>query len=66
MTINWKRWLLITIALLNITFITTACAPPTNPNQVVFSILSDPKTFNAVLSAESPNIFGYTYEGLIT
>ena len=43
MEINWKRWLLITIALLNITFITTACAPPMNPNQVVFSILSDPK-----------------------
>ena len=66
MEINWKRWLLITIALLNITFITTACAPPMNPNQVVFSILSDPKTFNAVLSQESPNIFGYTYEGLIS
>ncbi|MBF2021347.1 MAG: ABC transporter substrate-binding protein [Hydrococcus sp. C42_A2020_068] len=34
--------------------------------QVVFSIISDPKTFNAVLSAESPNVFGYIYEGLIT
>ncbi|HAC64680.1 MAG TPA: peptide ABC transporter substrate-binding protein, partial [Cyanothece sp. UBA12306] len=32
----------------------------------VFAVLSDPKTFNAVLSQESPNIFGYTYEGLIT
>ncbi|MDJ0552770.1 MAG: ABC transporter substrate-binding protein, partial [Microcystis sp. M49637_WE12] len=29
-------------------------------------VLSDPKTFNAVLSAESPNIFGLTYEGLLT
>ncbi len=32
--------------------------------QVVFSILSDPKTFNPVLSNESPNIFGLTFEGL--
>ncbi|MDJ0581269.1 ABC transporter substrate-binding protein [Crocosphaera sp.] len=44
----------------------TACAAAGNQNQVVLSILSDPKTFNAVLSQESPNIFGLTYEGLIT
>lgn len=43
----------------------TACASPVVREQVVFSVLSDPKTFNAVLSQESPNIFGYTYEGLI-
>ncbi len=42
-----------------------ACGAPVAKNQVVFSVLSDPKTFNAVLSQESPNIFGYTYEGLI-
>jgi peptide/nickel transport system substrate-binding protein len=34
-------------------------------SQVVMSVLSDPKTFNAVLSAESPNIFGLTYDGLV-
>ncbi len=34
-------------------------------SQIVQAILSDPKTFNAVLSQESPNIFGLTYEGLI-
>ncbi|MGK7957100.1 MAG: ABC transporter substrate-binding protein, partial [Crocosphaera sp.] len=44
----------------------TACAAAGSENQVVLAILSDPKTFNAVLSQESPNIFGYTYEGLIT
>ncbi|MGB5772320.1 MAG: ABC transporter substrate-binding protein [Crocosphaera sp.] len=44
----------------------TACASASSENQVVLSILSDPKTFNAVLSQESPNIFGLTYEGLIT
>ncbi len=43
-----------------------ACAPETPSNQLVQAILSDPKTFNAVLSAESPNVFGLIYEGLIT
>lgn len=43
-----------------------SCSTPIVKEQVVFSVLSDPKTFNAVLSAESPNIFGLTYEGLIT
>lgn len=32
--------------------------------RIVSSVLSEPRTFNAVLSQESPNIFGYTYEGL--
>lgn len=44
----------------------TACAPSSPRNQLVQAILSDPKTFNAVLSQESPNIFGLVYEGLIT
>lgn len=47
-------------------FSLAACAPPTDKNQVVQAILSDPKTFNAVLSQESPNVFGLIYEGLIT
>ncbi|HIK32902.1 MAG TPA: ABC transporter substrate-binding protein [Oscillatoriales cyanobacterium M59_W2019_021] len=34
--------------------------------QLIEGVLSDPKTFNAALSQESPNIFGYTYEGLLT
>ena len=66
-----RLWLIITI----VTFTAiglTACNPTklkTNAAQVpqlVTSILSDPKTFNAALSSESPNIFGYTYEGLLT
>ncbi|ACK70087.1 extracellular solute-binding protein family 5 [Gloeothece citriformis PCC 7424] len=44
----------------------TACAPTTDKNQIVQAVLSDPKTFNAVLSQESPNVFGLLYEGLIT
>ena len=35
-------------------------------SRIVQATLSDPKTFNAVLSQESPNIFGFTYEGLTT
>jgi len=33
--------------------------------QVVRPVLSNPKTFNAILSKESPNVFGLTYEGLV-
>ena len=34
--------------------------------RLVLSALSDPKTFNPVLSQESPNIFSLTFEGLTT
>ncbi|MBR8827181.1 MAG: ABC transporter substrate-binding protein [Gomphosphaeria aponina SAG 52.96 = DSM 107014] len=64
-------WLTLTLALI-ITCSLTACnsaflaSKATQENQIVQAILSDPKTFNALLSQESPNIFGLTYEGLIT
>lgn len=54
------------------TFSLSACSPASfrsqaaQVSQVVFAFLSDPKTFNAVLSAESPNVFPFIYEGLIT
>ena len=34
--------------------------------QLVYSISAEPKTFNVVLSNESPNVFGPIYEGLLT
>lgn len=34
--------------------------------QLVYSISAEPKTFNVVLSNESPNVFGVIYEGLLT
>ncbi len=34
--------------------------------ELVTSVLSGPKTFNYALNQESPNIFSYTYEGLVT
>jgi peptide/nickel transport system substrate-binding protein len=43
---------------------TTAEAKDTS--RIVFSSLGDPKTFNPALSQEYPNIFLYTFEGLVT
>jgi peptide/nickel transport system substrate-binding protein len=66
-----RLWLLIIVAALIATSI-AACNPTNFKSaaaqvpQLVTSILSDPKTFNYALSSESPNIFGLTYEGLIT
>ncbi|WP_353673860.1 ABC transporter substrate-binding protein [Synechocystis sp. LKSZ1] len=62
----WLRKIGCWWALSCLLLITSACTPTPVTDQAVFSVLSDPKTFNAVLSAESPNIFGLTYEGLIT
>ncbi|MEO1591983.1 MAG: ABC transporter substrate-binding protein [Cyanobacteria bacterium J06632_22] len=36
------------------------------PERIVYTILSDPKTFNYALSSERPNIFSLTFEGLIS
>ena len=67
----WRKTLIIlSIVLLGLTllgcyplrFKTKAASVP----QVVSSVLSDPKTFNSVLSNESPNIFGMTFQGLTT
>ncbi|MDZ8054281.1 MAG: ABC transporter substrate-binding protein [Aulosira sp. ZfuVER01] len=66
-----RFWLLIIVSIA--TALTVAACNPSNFKttaaqvpQLVTSILSDPKTFNFPLSSESPNIFGLTYEGLIT
>lgn len=34
--------------------------------QIIVGQLSDPKTFNAALNKESPNVFPYIYSGLVT
>ena len=36
----------------------------TDVPRLVSSTLSDPKTFNPILSQESPNVFSFTFEGL--
>jgi peptide/nickel transport system substrate-binding protein len=64
-----RRWLAILFLVL-ITATLAACniaaSKATQMSQVVVANLSDPKTFNVVLNAESPNIFGLIYEGLVT
>lgn len=68
---TWRRWLAILLVLVSLIalpacslsqFETEAAQVP----RVVVSNISDPKTFNAVLSQEAPNIFGLIYEGLVT
>ncbi len=66
----WQNGLIIALLLL-INIAISGCSPArfktesASVPQVVFSSLSDPKTFNPPLSNES-NTFGYTFEGLTT
>jgi len=61
-----NRFLLIVISGL-LCFALAACRGTHSlDSTLILSVLSDPKTFNYVLSKESPNIFSLTYEGLIT
>jgi peptide/nickel transport system substrate-binding protein len=68
---KWRRWSILAIVM-TISIGISSCqqiigssSAQTN-NRLVSAILSDPKTFNPALSNESPNIFGYVGEGLIT
>ena len=69
MKLTWQRW---SVLLVIVSIVIISCGQIINsssaktPNQLVSAILSDPKTFNPALSNESPNIFGYVGEGLIT
>ncbi|MBD2541850.1 ABC transporter substrate-binding protein [Coleofasciculus sp. FACHB-SPT36] len=67
----WRRLLALMLAMISAIalhscslnqFNTKAAQVP----QLVDSILQDPKTFNYVLSQESPNVFSLIYEGLIS
>jgi peptide/nickel transport system substrate-binding protein len=68
---KWQRWsinlivIVIAIGISSCQQIIGASSAQSS-NQLVSAILSDPKTFNPALSNESPNIFGYVGEGLIT
>lgn len=70
-TSNYRRCLALLLAFTSAIAL-TSCNPTqlkskaASVSQIVVSILSDPKTFNYPLNQESPNIFGLTYEGLIT
>ncbi|TVQ06329.1 MAG: ABC transporter substrate-binding protein [Leptolyngbya sp. DLM2.Bin27] len=66
------RSLLVLVLVLAITLTSAGCNPSrfakasADVPRLVLSVLSDPKTFNPILSQESPNIFGFTFEGLTT
>jgi peptide/nickel transport system substrate-binding protein len=68
---KWQRWsicflmMAIVLGISSCQQLIKSSSAQTN-NQLVSAILSDPKTFNPALSNESPNIFGYVGEGLIT
>ncbi|KAM3097946.1 ABC transporter substrate-binding protein [Phormidesmis sp. 146-12] len=66
---KFRRFWLVGIILLAMAL--TGCDPQdyrtqaAQVSQIVESQIGDPKTFNFALSNESPNVFGYIYEGLI-
>lgn len=67
---TWRKWLVLILLFLSgavsscnlAEFKSSAAQVP----QLVYAIAADPKTFNVVLSNESPNVFSPIYEGLIT
>ncbi|MDX2216954.1 MAG: ABC transporter substrate-binding protein [Oculatellaceae cyanobacterium bins.114] len=69
---SWVKWLvLIGIFVVGLGIALTGCNPlmvrtdAALVPRLLLSVVSEPKTFNYVLSSESPNVFGYLYEGLI-
>jgi peptide/nickel transport system substrate-binding protein len=67
--LQWRKFSRLMVIFCLTTLFLSSCGvnpSPINESRLVQAILSDPKTFNAVLSQESPNIFGLTYEGLVT
>ncbi|NJR49886.1 MAG: ABC transporter substrate-binding protein [Leptolyngbyaceae cyanobacterium CSU_1_3] len=66
-----RYWLLVLLAIV-LPISLAACNPQglrssaAQVSQIVETQIGDPKTFNFALSNESPNVFGYIYEGLIT
>ncbi len=68
---KWQRWSILFVMMAIVIGISSCqqlikSSSAQTDNQLVSAILSDPKTFNPALSNESPNIFGYVGEGLIT
>ncbi len=66
---TWCRWLSGLLALF-IALTLSGCNPSqfrtqaAQVPQLVISVGTDPKTFNYILSQESPNVFGLTFKGL--
>lgn len=69
---EFRRYWLLALLMVGAAIALASCNPQdyrtaaAQVSQVVESQIGDPKTFNYALSNESPNVFGYLYEGLIT
>jgi peptide/nickel transport system substrate-binding protein len=67
-----RRSLLMVVLMVWVAWVSASCSqamlekPSAEIPRIVYSILSDPKTFNSALNQESPNVFGLTYETLAT
>ncbi|NEQ53161.1 MAG: ABC transporter substrate-binding protein [Leptolyngbya sp. SIO3F4] len=64
---RWSYWLmgLVMVVAFSSCSLDNFKTSDTVSSRLVYSILSDPKTFNYALNNERPNIFGLTYKGLI-
>lgn len=68
---TWRRWLSGLLAIFIIITLSGCNPAPFKTDaaqvpQLVVSVGTDPKTFNYILSQESPNVFGLTFKGLTT
>ncbi|MEL6130286.1 MAG: ABC transporter substrate-binding protein, partial [Cyanobacteria bacterium J06628_4] len=65
---RWSYWLMSLVMVVAIAScsLNNFKASDVELSRLVYSILSDPKTFNYALNSERPNIFGLTYKGLIS
>ena len=66
---RWRYWLLASVTIAAIAL--SACQPHQFKSQaaripqLVISATADPKTFNAALSNSVPNVFSFTFDGLV-
>ncbi len=67
---TWRKWLALILTFVSVIAL-SGCnlaelkSAAAQVPQLVYTIPAEPKTFNVVLSNESPNVFGPIYEGLI-
>ncbi|WP_017300091.1 ABC transporter substrate-binding protein [Nodosilinea nodulosa] len=69
---TWGKQVVALLLVLAVGLVSAGCNPArfaqasADVPRLVLSTLSDPKTFNPILSQESPNVFSFTFEGLTT
>jgi peptide/nickel transport system substrate-binding protein len=67
---RWRYWLLVIAVIVTVSTL-SACQPQTLKSQaaripqLVISTTTDPKTFNYALNNSVPNVFSFTFDGLV-